>query len=86
MISDVLFEAKENIEEYQKELPQCYDGSKARIEAIKNAMSCLQCDFDLPPFAQKENIDKLYNELNECAINIKNELIKQYKDSQSFSD
>lgn len=49
MISDVLFEAVEQIEEYQKAMPQCYDSIKDRIDKVKGEMKELQIFLDTPP-------------------------------------
>ena len=50
MISDVLFEAREEIERYQKDMPDVYGDfeSTAKIEAVKLAMKTVQIWFDTP--------------------------------------
>jgi peptidoglycan hydrolase CwlO-like protein len=49
MISDVLFEAIEEIERYQNDLPQCYDEIREEINAVKETMRALQIKLDTPP-------------------------------------
>jgi len=50
MISDVLFEAREEIEYYQKEMPDVYGNpeSAVKIEAVKLVMKAVQAWFDTP--------------------------------------
>ena len=48
MISDVLFEAFEQIEQCQREYPQCYDDIRAEIDAVKAAMNQLRANLDNP--------------------------------------
>ena len=47
MISDVLFEALEEIERYQTDF-DCYKDAAHVIEPVKSAMRALQCYFDIP--------------------------------------
>jgi metal-dependent amidase/aminoacylase/carboxypeptidase family protein len=51
MISDVLFEAVEEIERYQRDIPWCYDDPAitAEIEAVKASMTALRIKLDTPP-------------------------------------
>lgn len=49
MISDVLFEARLSIEEYQKNMPECYEGIRDKIEHVKREMQALQELLDAPP-------------------------------------
>ena len=49
MISDVLFEALEKIEGYQRDLPFMYDSCKDDIEACKTVMRDLLRRLDTPP-------------------------------------
>jgi hypothetical protein len=51
MISDVLFEAIEEIERYQREFPRSYDEIKPDIEAVKAKMRALQRFLDTLPLA-----------------------------------
>ena len=50
MISDVLFEAREEIERYQKDMPDVYGDleSTVKIEAVKLVMKAVQGWFDTP--------------------------------------
>jgi len=50
MISDVLFEAREEIERYQKDMPDVYGDleSTVKIEAVKLVMKAVQAWFDTP--------------------------------------
>lgn len=50
MISDVLSEAVEQIEIYEKDFPNCYGSPemKTRIAAVKKAMNDLRMDLDNP--------------------------------------
>lgn len=53
MISDVLFDAREKIESYEAEFPQCYSGEiRGRIAAVKASMLDLQRVLDAPPGAE----------------------------------
>ena len=49
MISDVLFEAIEEIERYQNDFSQCYDELRAEIDAVKEIMRALRIKLDTPP-------------------------------------
>jgi len=49
MISDVLSEAIEQINEYQESSPDSYDGIKDEIDKVKLVMFALQFFLDLPP-------------------------------------
>ncbi len=49
MISDTLHAALEEIEEYQKSMPQCYDGLRGEIGKVKAVMDALRAFLDLPP-------------------------------------
>ena len=49
MISDVLFEAIEEIERYQRELPQAYSRMREDIELVKKVLASLQARLDTPP-------------------------------------
>ena len=49
MIADVLFEALEEIERYQKVYPEVYDSFQQEIEDVKTAMRHLQRRLDIPP-------------------------------------
>jgi len=48
MISDTLCEAIQEIEEYQKRLPEFYDGIKEDIEVVKDVMDSLRERLDEP--------------------------------------
>jgi hypothetical protein len=48
MISDVLFEALQQIERYQKESPDMYDEMKDEIEQVKHVMRRLLHKLDDP--------------------------------------
>ncbi|MGA7766015.1 MAG: hypothetical protein WCA27_07285 [Candidatus Sulfotelmatobacter sp.] len=49
MISDVLFDAIADIEDYQKKQPEAYDGVKDDIETVKEAMLGLVRKLDAVP-------------------------------------
>ena len=49
MISDTLCETLDEIERYQRDMPQCYDDIRDRIEAVKAEMRGLQMYLDAPP-------------------------------------
>lgn len=52
MISDVLFEAVEQIDAYLAEMPDAYGGDPdrlARIIAVRDAMTKLRQELDAPP-------------------------------------
>jgi hypothetical protein len=50
MISDVLFQAIQEIEEYQRDFPMCYDDVGGEIDRVKEAMRSLQRTLnDQPP-------------------------------------
>ncbi len=49
MISDVLFEAIQEIERYQADFPQAYDPCRPMIESTKHAMRKLLAFLDTPP-------------------------------------
>ena len=51
MISDVLFEALQEIERYQREMPDVYSDMAADIERVKVEMQTLQRRLDTPPAA-----------------------------------
>ena len=48
MLSDVLFDAVEQIEEWQRLAPEWYDGLKNEIDAVKSAMNALRERLDDP--------------------------------------
>ena len=48
MISDVLFEAIEEIERYQADMPICYDTRRIEIDRVKEEMRNLQHRLDIP--------------------------------------
>lgn len=49
MISDVLYEAIREIEEYEEKMPEAYGPMKNRIQEVKDAMRKLQRELDTPP-------------------------------------
>ena len=49
MIADVLYEALEDIERYQRNYGDCYDNLRDRIEPVKAAMRDLMMYLDRPP-------------------------------------
>jgi len=57
MISDVLFEAVQEIERYEKEMPESYASEplKSKIKAVKDTMTALQRELDTPP----ESVDSV---------------------------
>ena len=48
MLSDVLFEAVEQIEHSQHECPDIYDGYKDRLGVIKSLMDSIRIELDSP--------------------------------------
>jgi len=48
MISDVLFEAREEISRYRQEFPDVYDEIRDEIDRVKAAMETLQRRLDDP--------------------------------------
>ena len=75
MISDVLFEAIEEIERYETEFPKVYEGLTELAE-VKAAMSKLQRKLDTPPsvsemgraIARKGIIDEEFSALATLAV------------------
>lgn len=56
MISDMLSEAVEEIERYQKDMPDCYEGLRFEIDTVKEVMDCLRLYLDrADPDAQLQN-------------------------------
>jgi hypothetical protein len=51
VISDVLFGAVEEIEDYERQMPDTYGEPymKVRLQAVKDAMRGLQRELDTPP-------------------------------------
>ncbi len=49
MISDVLFDAVREIEEYQRSLPGCYDFLRDEIGKVTVVMDSLRAYLDMPP-------------------------------------
>lgn len=49
MISDILFDAIEDIRDYQRDMPDVYDPIRAEIEAVIVAMDALRQKLDTPP-------------------------------------
>ncbi len=49
MISDVLFEAIDDIRSYQADMPQVYDGLSEWINRVVAEMKALQDHLDFPP-------------------------------------
>ena len=48
MLSDVLFEAMQDIEFYQEAYPDLYDQCREELEVIKNLMDMLRMKIDRP--------------------------------------
>jgi len=48
MLSDVLFEAMQDIEFYQEAYPDLYDQYREELEVIKNLMDMLRMKIDRP--------------------------------------
>ena len=48
MLSDVLFEARQDIEFYQEAYPDLYDQYREELEVIKNLMDMLRMKIDSP--------------------------------------
>ena len=58
MISDVLFEAVERIDDYLHDLPEVYGGDlRERIIKLRGEMALLQRELDTPP-ARAQGSDK----------------------------
>ena len=58
MLSDTLSEAIEEIERYQREMPDVYDYIKEEINQVKEAMRKLQIELDTPPVSVKDGQKK----------------------------
>lgn len=56
MISDVLFDALEEIERYQREFPLVYSGITSEIEEVKLPMRRLMNKLDTPPKAALSSV------------------------------
>jgi hypothetical protein len=56
MISDVLFQAIDDIKGYQRRLPECYITSRPAIEKVKRIMSALKTSFDVPSDNEAERL------------------------------
>lgn len=54
MISDVLFEAIEEIERYQSNFPDHYNEIRDEIDKVKGAMCRLQLSLDAPPIVSEQ--------------------------------
>src|SRR5579884_2462027 len=61
MISDVLFDAIQQIEEWQKESPAGYEARRHHIDLVKKVMASLQETLDEPPFAYGLWYERLLN-------------------------
>jgi hypothetical protein len=53
MISDVLFDAIEEIRRYQKEFPKCYNSLQLEIARVILVMDELRAKLDNPNFEEK---------------------------------
>jgi len=49
MLSDMLFDAIQDMVFYQEEYPQLYDAYREEIETLKSLMKQLQIQLDCPP-------------------------------------
>jgi hypothetical protein len=49
MLSDVLFDAIQEIHRYQQEMPDIYEKDRAEIEKVIEAMDTLRVYYDTPP-------------------------------------
>lgn len=56
MLSDVLFDAIQEIEEYQRDYPDYYDDNKTHIEVVKKVMASLMNILDEVPGSYPANI------------------------------
>jgi hypothetical protein len=54
-ISDVLYEAAEEIREYMRELPDAYEPMKARINRVLGSMDRLREELDNPPAVRQKD-------------------------------
>jgi hypothetical protein len=59
MISDILFEAIEEIERYQNDFSECYDDLREEIDAVKDAMKALKIKLDTPPLPHSSRVPSL---------------------------
>ena len=66
MISDVLFHALEEINDWQRKLPQAYDGLHDEIEPVKAAMHRLRVLLDAPPGACPGSAPRLMDDERSC--------------------
>jgi hypothetical protein len=49
MVSDVLFEAAEEIRDYQKRMPDVYEPWRSKLDALLAQMDAIRIEFDTPP-------------------------------------
>jgi hypothetical protein len=54
MLSDVLFEARREIERYQKDFGECYDGVRVEIDKVKAVMDAMRAYLDILPVGEFE--------------------------------
>jgi hypothetical protein len=72
MISDALFDCRENILEYLREFPDNYGNHfKTRIKPLLRYMQILQQELDIPPSWYLSDYDKWFNKTHK-------ELIDEY--------
>jgi hypothetical protein len=57
MISDVLFDAVEEIRRYQRDMPDAYESMQAEIDAVTTAMDLLRAKLDAPPSSGSASSD-----------------------------
>ncbi len=56
MISDVLSDAKSQIEDYQRSMPKCYAGMEDEIAVVTTVMDSLRMYLDCPDEAMVEDL------------------------------
>jgi hypothetical protein len=57
MISDILFQAIDDIRRFQKDMPETYDNLKPQIDALLRQMDRLREYMDTPPFRAADGIN-----------------------------
>ena len=71
MISDVLFEAVEEIRRYQEHMPESYEGLERPIENVITVVDALRLYLDAYPVAGEDpDYDGLRNRIHEALHNL----------------
>jgi hypothetical protein len=54
-ISDVLYEAADEIREYMREQPEAYEPMKARLNRLLGSMDRIRSELDTPPLTVQKD-------------------------------